>query len=285
MFKIVTHPGSAHKDDFLSAAVLLAIVGKAQIHRREPTRADLDDPATYVVDVGMEHDPQRHNFDHHQDPALPCAFHLVMQHLGYHEAAMQAFAWYRHMSMLDVKGPYRTAEHLGVDTSVLFASSSPIEGYLLSLFAGQTSLDHQDQLLCFMRNLGADMLALIDRKMQRLELLKAGAKVLPVKQYKAVFSDIHTTPKLAMDLYLRYLDDAQIVMSITPSSRGEGWELLRLGENTVVDFRAIGSSPAIRFVHGSGFMAKTFSRLPLPELLLLASQAVEVRPDEPARQP
>ena len=140
MYKIITHPGSAHKDDFMSVSILLATLGSAEIYRREATPEDLADPKTYVVDVGMVYDPEKHNFDHHQDPTFPCAFHLVMRYLGYHDAAMAVFGWYSHMSMMDVRGPYRTAKHLGVDTSILFASSSPIDGYILSCFSKLSSL-------------------------------------------------------------------------------------------------------------------------------------------------
>jgi len=274
MYRIITHPGSAHKDDFLSASVLLATLGKAEIFRREPTEADLADFNTYVVDVGLEHDPDRHNFDHHQDRTMPCAFHLIMQHLGYHESAMQMFAWYPHMSMMDVRGPYRTADHLGVDSQVLFAASSPIEGYILAAFAGVESLTHRDSLFKLMTDLGKDMLALIDRKMKRLERLKAEASVVQVKHLKAVTSDIKNSPKLAMELYLRFLDDDCIVMSIIPSNRGEGWQLLRLGDNTIVNFLAIAENPLVRFVHGSGFLAKTHTLLPMPEVIALACQAI-----------
>ena len=51
MYKIVTHPGSAHKDDFLATTVLLATLGDAEVFRREPTQADLDDPDTRVAAV------------------------------------------------------------------------------------------------------------------------------------------------------------------------------------------------------------------------------------------
>ena len=81
MYKIITHPGSAHKDDFMSVSVLLATLGDADVFRCEPTNEDLADLNTYVVDVGMGHAPERCNFDHHQDQALPCAFHLIMKHL------------------------------------------------------------------------------------------------------------------------------------------------------------------------------------------------------------
>jgi len=274
MHKIIAHPGSAHKDDFLSTCVLLAILNDADVHRREPTAEDLADPDTFVVDVGLEYAPDRHNFDHHHDPSLPCAFHLIMQHLGYHEAAMQVFSWYRHMSMMDVRGPYRTADHLGVDTSVLFTTASPIDGYILSLFARVTTLRREDPLYALMTSLGKDMTDLIDRKMQRLERLKSEALVVPVKHLKMIYSDIAHDPKLSMELYLRHLDDPLIVMSITPSNRGEGWELLRLGDNTLVDFRAITDHPAVRFVHASGFLAKTNARLPMEEAVSLASLAI-----------
>lgn len=274
MHKIVSHPGSAHKDDFLSVSVLLATLGKAEVFRREPTDEDLNDPDTYVVDVGLEFAPERHNFDHHQDSSLPCAFHLVMQHLGHHEAAMLMFAWYPHMSMMDVRGPYRTAEHLGVDSSIFFASSSPIDGYIISTFANLDSLNEQNPLFDLMKAIGENLIAMVGRKMERLERLKSEVRVVAVKQFKAVASEINESPKLSMELYLKFLNDEKVVMSITPSNRGEGWELLRLGDNTFVDFRAIKKNPEVLFVHGSGFLAKTHARLPLQDVIELACQAI-----------
>jgi hypothetical protein len=274
MYKIIAHPGSAHKDDFLSTCVLLATLDSAEVYRCEPTQADLDDPRTFVVDVGMEYDPIRRNFDHHQDPSLPCAFHLLMQHLELHDEATQAFAWYPFMSMIDVKGPHRTAEYLGVEASVLLTTSSPIEGYILSTFAKVTQLSVQDDLYRLMKDIGTDLLALIDRKISRFAQLKIEARILPVKQFKVVFSPIKKYPKLAMDMFLRYLDDELIVMSITPSNRCGGWELLRLGDSMIVDFHNIITCPEIRFVHANGFLAKTHTRLPLSELIPLACAAI-----------
>lgn len=276
MYRIVTHPGSAHKDDFLSACVLLATLDHAEVYRREPTDADLNDIDTYVVDVGLEYNPQRHNFDHHQDKSLPCAFHLIMEHLGHHDSATLMFAWYPHMSMIDVRGPYRTAEHLGIDTNILFAATSPIDGYILSQFAGASCFSEGDVFHALMKSLGENLIAMIDQKMQRLERLKREVQVVPVQHLKAVTSEIEDSPKLSMELLLKYLDDELIVMSITPSNRGDGWELLRLGDNSVVDFRLLEGNEAIRFVHGNGFLAKTHTRMPLSEALELASKAVKL---------
>lgn len=277
MYKIVTHPGSAHKDDFMSVSILLATLGAAEVHRREATEEDLNDPDTYVVDVGMHLEPERHNFDHHQDRNLPCAFHLVMQYLGYHEAAMMVFGWYVHMSMMDVGGPYKTAKHLGVETSVLFAASSPIDGYILSHFSRQKKMTEKDFFYRFMKDFGLDMIRMIELKMNRLERLKSEAQVVPVGDYKAIFSPIEENPKLSMELYLHLLDDNDIVMSITPSNRGKGWELLRLEDNYFVDFRTVAKEPEIRFVHVNGFIAKTTAMLPLARVLEIATRAIRPR--------
>lgn len=274
MYKVVVHPGSAHKDDFLSVSVLLATLDVSVVYRREATAEDLADPLTYVVDVGMEYDAGRRNFDHHQDQSLPCAFHLIMQHLGHHHSAMLMFEWYSHMSMMDVRGPYKTAEHLGVDTRILFAASSPIDGYILSRFSRVKALRKGDIFYVLLKELGQDLIAMIGLKMERLERLKAEAQVLPVKHLKAIVSTIDENPKLSMDRYLSFLNDDQIAMSITPSARGEGWEMLRLGDNASVDFRTVADNPKIRFVHANGFVAKTETLLPLEDALELATQAV-----------
>lgn len=284
MHKIIVHPGSAHKDDFMAVCVLLATLEKAVVLRREPTAAELADPAIYVIDVGMEYNPGKHNFDHHQDPTLPCAFHLVMSHLGLHDAAMATFIWYPHMSMMDVRGPYKTAEHLGVDSSVLFASSSPIDGYILALFSRLDRLTRRDLIYQFMRALGEDLIDMIGRKQKRLERLEAEASIVELGPYKALFSPIDEMPKLAVELFLRQLDDERIVMSITPSVRGDGWEMLRLDEHAAVDFTALAGEAEISFIHANGFLAKTHTRLEHEAIIRLARRAIRDVPLRLKRQ-
>ena len=274
MYKIIVHPGSAHRDDFLAVSILLTVLDPVEVFRREPTPEDLADPNTYVIDVGMEYDPKKNNFDHHHDPSLPCAFHLVMKHLGHHHDAMLMFGWYAHMSMMDVRGPYRTAEHLGIDTNVLFAASSPIDGYVLSRFSRLNTLTRHDMLYDLMKDLGRELIVLMGRKKERLERLKSETEIVQVKNLKAIISRIGDDPKLSMELYLRHLNDENIVMSITPSVRGGGWELLRLGDNTLVDFRAIEKNSDVHFVHATGFVAKTKSLLPVEQVVELAACSI-----------
>ncbi|MEZ4601578.1 MAG: MYG1 family protein [Syntrophotaleaceae bacterium] len=274
MQKIVVHPGNAHRDDFLSVCVLLATCGDAAVFRCQPTEEDLADPETFVIDVGMEYDPEKHNFDHHHDRTLPCAFHLIMQHLGYHEDAMQVYGWYPIMNMMDVDGPHKTAEDLGVDPGFLLASSSPIDGYVLSRFSLVSSLGKRDLIYKFMKEMGKALIGLIDQKKQRLELLKKEARVVEVKQFRAIVSTISEEPKLSMELFFRHLADPGIVMCITPSVRCRGWELLRLGNSSIVDFRTIANHPGIDFVHANGYVATTRNLLPFVEIVELASEAV-----------
>jgi hypothetical protein len=273
MHKIVVHPGSAHRDDFMAVSILLATVEDALVFRRDPTSEDLADPATYVVDVGMQYDPQLSNFDHHQDSSLPCAFHLVMQHLGYHEDAQLVYGWYPLMSMMDVKGPHKTAEYFGVDASLLLASASPIDGYILSRFSRIKTLGPDDLIYRFMQEMGKDLLVLIEEKKERLERLKKEAKVVPVQHLKAIVSHIDDNPKLAMELYLRYLGDPGIGICITPSVRGSGWELMRLKDHKDVDFRDIANHPQVRFVHANGYVAATHTLLPVEEVIELAARS------------
>lgn len=275
MMKIIVHSGRAHRDDFMAVSILLAsLVGPVQVFRRDPTSAELADPGTYVVDVGMDYAPQRHNFDHHHDPSLPCAFHLVMQHLGLHDDALQLFGWYPFMNMLDVGGPHKTAEYLGIDAEILFASASPIDGYVLGKFSELVCLGTEDLFYGFMKEMGQNLLLLIEEKKARLIRLKNEVQIFPLKQFRVVVSHIAENPKLAMELYLREMGDDKIAISITPSGRGPGWELLRLGENPWVDFRAIAGSPQICFVHANGHVATTHALLPLPEVLDLAARSV-----------
>ncbi len=95
MKAILTHPGSAHKDDFLACCLLIARHG-LPVWRRDPLPQDLDDPEILVVDVGGEHDPARGNFDHHQFPSdhpPVCSLSLVLQDLGLYEDARAFCEW------------------------------------------------------------------------------------------------------------------------------------------------------------------------------------------------
>jgi uncharacterized UPF0160 family protein len=89
---IVTHNGSFHADDVFACATLSIWADKNQystriIRTRDPS---IIERADYVIDVGMQYDPKKNRFDHHQkdgaglhENSTPFAsFGLVWKHFG-----------------------------------------------------------------------------------------------------------------------------------------------------------------------------------------------------------
>jgi len=137
MKAILTHPGSAHKDDLLACCLLVAR-HEIPVWRREPLEEDLADPGIVVVDVGGEHEPLRSNFDHHQFPRDHepiCALSLVLKNMGLYEDARSFCEWLEPAEWFDTRGPFQTAEWLGVERAVMNKLNSPIDITLLRRFA------------------------------------------------------------------------------------------------------------------------------------------------------
>jgi len=93
--KIAVHSGKFHADDVCAVATLLLYLGIADpesmaveiIRTRDKEQIG---EADYVFDVGMEYDPNRHRYDHHQDGGAGvrengisfAAFGLAWKHFG-----------------------------------------------------------------------------------------------------------------------------------------------------------------------------------------------------------
>lgn len=76
--KIITHAGKFHADEVLAVALLRAYGLNAPIERKfEVQDNELDDPLTFILDVGKHYDPKMGNFDHHQDVHLPATNILI----------------------------------------------------------------------------------------------------------------------------------------------------------------------------------------------------------------
>ncbi len=179
---ILTHPGGAHKDEFLACCVLLA-EHPAPIVRREPSPADLAAPAIAVVDVGHVHDPSLNNFDHHQlprDHVPTCSLSLVLQHLGLYEDARQFCDWLEPAEWFDCRGPNDTARWLGVERDIVFKLNSPIDGTLLRRFAQSAQLAPGDPLWEIMRLIGDDLLTYVRSLRQRLDFIARHAELWPL---------------------------------------------------------------------------------------------------------
>ncbi|MFH1497178.1 MAG: MYG1 family protein [Verrucomicrobiota bacterium] len=278
---ILTHPGSAHKDEFLAISVLLA-VRPVPVVRREPAADDLADPATLVVDVGHKHAPARNNFDHHQFPrdAVPtCSVSLVLQHLGLYQDAREFCDWLEPAEWFDCRGPGTTAKWLGVERDIVNKLHSPIDGTLLRRFAQSVEVRPGEPLWEIMRMIGEDLLGYIRGLRARIDFLSANTERWPLADTGLEILFLPRTeplpddPSAGLDRFIagRGLAD-KIIGTISPDRRGGGYGLTRFRDHPRLDFTRVAGEPDVHFAHAGGFVAKTGATAPrrLRELFVLA---------------
>jgi hypothetical protein len=287
---ILTHPGSAHKDEFLACCVLLA-TAPCPILRREPAEADLTDPAIAVVDVGHRHEPALNNFDHHQlpaDAAPTCALSLVLQHLGLYADARAFCEWLEPAEWFDCRGPNVTAKWLGVERDIVGKMQSPIDGTLLRRFAAAKLLSPGDPLWQIMHFVGTDLLDYVRNLRARLTFIGQHAEVwtldgltltaengsAPAIVFLPRTEPLPEDPSAGLDRYVteQCLDD-RVVALIAPDRRSTGYGLSRHRDHPRLDFTRLKAEPDVHFTHQRGFVAKTSATDPqrLRQLLLLAA--------------
>ena len=280
---IVTHPGGAHKDDFL-ACCLLAHLHSVPIQRREPTDEDLADVATCVVDVGGVHDAELNNFDHHQFPrdAPPlCALSLVLQNMGLYEDALSFCAWLRPAEWLDTLGPNETAKLMGVPRAAFSELNSPIDISLLNRFANQTELTPDDTIYQVMSMVGEDIVNYVRSLRERLDFLKQHSKWWTIETdadpINALFLEqsdvIANDPSFGLYAFIAEQEKADEVHALVyPDRRGSGFGLTRYEDCQRLNFSKIENQDDVRFAHKRGFVAKVEATDPdrLKELLGMA---------------
>lgn len=280
---IVTHPGGAHKDDFL-ACCLLAHLHGVPIQRREPTDEDLADSSICVVDVGGSHDPELNNFDHHQFPrdAPPlCALSLVLQSMGLYEDALSFCAWLRPAEWLDTLGPNKAAKLMGIPRTALGALNSPIDITLLNRFANHTELDPDSPIYQVMCMVGEDNVNYLRSLRERLDYLKQHGQYWTIETdgepIVALFLEQSDTiardPSFGIYAFIDSENkEDEIQALVYPDRRGNGYGLTRYNDCQRLDFSQIESHEEVLFAHKRGFVAKVSATDParLQEMLKLA---------------
>ena len=266
--EIITHPGGAHKDDFL-ACCLLAHQHRAPICRRDPSPEDIDDQHTAVVDVGGVHDPEMQNFDHHQFPRdhpPVCALTLVLQSLDVYEDAVLLCDWLPTAEYLDTRGPNDTAKWLGIDRDVLSKLNSPIDLALLSRFEKSTNLVPGEPLWEIMSYIGEDLLGYLRIMRLRLQYLEDKAEFWEVEAPHGNFEALYLPrtenndgdSSMGLGRYLQKIGKEDVVRALVyPDRRGGGYGLSRFNDHPSLDFYAIEGEEDVHFAHKRGFIAKT----------------------------
>ncbi len=267
---ILTHPGGAHKDEWLACSVLLAL-NPVPVVRRAPTIDELADPAVCVVDVGHEHDPDKNNYDHHQFPrehAPTCSLSLVLQSLNLYDDARQFCSWLETSEWLDSRGPFETAKWLGVDREILHQLNSPIDVTLLKRFAQESRLEPGDPLWEVMRMVGEDLLVYVRSLRERIEFIRSQAEFWefdhpdgPLRMLFMPRTDpLPDEPSFGIGRFIEELSDNEdVVGMVYPDRRGSGYALARFRDDRRLDFTRVTDEPDVHFAHVQGFVAKTSS--------------------------
>ena len=283
---IVTHPGGAHKDDFL-ACCLLAHLHGIPIQRREPTDDDLADRSICVVDVGGVHDPEHNNFDHHQfarDAPPLCALSLVLQSIGLYEDALSFCAWLRPAEWLDTLGPNETANLMGIPRTALSELNSPLDTTLLNRFAKHNELRPDNPIYSVMCMVGEDIVNYLRSLRERLNYLKEHAQYwtietddAPIQALYLEKSDvISDDPSFGIYAFIESEGkEDEIQALVYPDRSGDGFGLTRYNDSQRLDFSQIESHDEVRFAHKRGFVAKVDTTDPVRLKKLLENAIVK----------
>ncbi len=261
---IVTHNGNAHFDEFLAVSLILAV--KEEIHfyieRREPSTQELDDPDIYVVDIGGRHEPERKNFDHHQDLNIPASFVLLADYLHVSHFLSHS-PWWQFKDKIDRRGGFRVAKDFGLES--LDALHSPLETFMLKQFA-QSPISAYQHMKMFARDLIEH-----GRKLeQQIEFWKS-CQMIQIKDKRVA---VGMTEETGGSLPFFDTLSAPPHIRVNYDSRGEGWSLSTIRDAEGVDFARLANHPEIKFAHKNGFIAKTYRRLPLDKVFQLVEQAI-----------
>jgi hypothetical protein len=267
---IITHPGGAHKDDFLACSVLLHD-HPVSIFRREPNDSDLLDSSIAVLDVGGHHEPEKFNFDHHQFPRehVPtCALSLVLQYLGIYEDAREFCSWLEVAEWFDCRGPKDTAEWLEMDRDTLGKLNSPLDITMLKSFAAQTEHHPGEPVWEIMRMIGRDLFEFITGLRARLNEVSKYTEVWDIMRgesgFKVLFlprsDSLPDDASGVLGYQVKALGlEEEILAVVAPDSRGNGYGMRRFNDDLRLDFSRLEGEADIHFAHARGFIAKTSS--------------------------
>lgn len=286
MKAIVTHPGTAHADDFLSCCILAAKFG-APIYRREPTLIDLDDDQeTVVVDVGGKYEPAMLNFDHHHDQNIECALVLVLKWLELHEKFQRAYHWYENVDFRDRNGAKKLGSKYNITEEQMLELGSPVHNAVMTQFEKMDSLwpyalpyevSHytEEQIKSFslyevMRNIGKELIEYAekyDAAWQRLE---------SCERQNLRGHEVLINPSDDLTATGDFARKSKLSVMCSYDNRGEGWAILRCNDTPGINLSVLADHPQVAFAHKAGFIAKTKQRISVEELFSLLQSGGEL---------
>lgn len=256
---VVVHGGSSHLDEFMAVALFMAIkafdndgqVTPVKIQRRSPTGDEIRDPNVLVLDVGGVYDPERLTFDHHQFErgTKESAMGLFSSWAGIRDVIGKLFPWFETRVALDAVGPFATAKDAGVDWSTVAKFLGPWEDMILRKFEDASDDDRWEVVAPLARTVVGKFKAYDEVQESLVEKDVEGVEVYDF------------TP--CDPLMAREVSDALVGtrgVAIFHDDRGAGLTLLRLNDDSRIDFSRCEGDEAVTFAHKGGFIAKTVDK-------------------------
>ena len=272
----VVHPGEAHRDEFLTIGLALysgELDFNAPVLRKDPNESELCDPTVLVADVGRRYEPDKGNFDHHQNNDWnECAFSLYAHHVqieGKNARSLFAGApWFECTITADIRGPSGLAKWLGVGNKIPEGLLPPVEKAILH------HMSKQDQVSDFVKEAAmitiAHKVEIALHLQDRIDWIKDVGKESVVNGIP--FIVVPTSDPFGIAEYRKKFAE-HIAVSVTYDTHDPGWSIFRYDDDPRVDFRNLSNDPRICYVHGNGFLAKTATRCDLDTLKELISLA------------
>jgi len=266
--KIVTHPGRAHRDEFLACCIAARHIDKLTgsvpaIERRMVGSTDLADPSIWVIDTGGAFNAELSNFDHHQmTGGTRCAFDLVLEAVV---GSLDADAYRGHspwmavMSIHDNRGAQAGADALGMDMPTYMSTRSAVETAMVGWFGGLAQVHPESPLSYAMREIGRQILNEAESlSASHSNLLEAAAPpfmcgALKVWDLRGTWTEAQT---MAVAVINQAAKSRNVDVVLSNEGRSSGYGLYRTGRATAkLDFRRISSEQYVTFVHQTGFYA------------------------------
>lgn len=257
---IITHPGTAHLDDFLSTCLVIYKMGDIEeVHRKEPTREEINDSSIWKLDVGNKHDPDMKCFDHHQIVMDDCTLSLLLKNWELWEKAVKVYNWLKIAVAKDTKGPKEVIKLLNISYTALGSLDSFIERTILNLFQKREIIKKGSVIFSLMKVIGKQFFMLID---EYYKTIKAIERKIEFKRIKGVIVVFCYKNVKHSNMLVRILNEKKKEMwqderggiAVYPNNRPHGTiALRRYNDDKRVDFSKISKYEKVNYAHPQGF--------------------------------
>lgn len=279
---IITHSGSAHRDEFLAIAFILAKMKvTCPIYRREPRVEELKDPEVWVIDIGKQYNEKFNNYDHHQfevDHIPECSLSLIMKKFDLYYP--EYCGWIEPSEILDCKGPVGLAKHHHIKIEELYQTMSPIEDSIIADFEGLTEILPENWMYIGLLKIGNRLMNNITSAKRQIEEAEKIVEIEHIGNIDVMFYKDLVGPATAQVIRSRKNKSGKdIVVSVMPDNRSEGWKLFRYFDDERIDFNKCINDNRLSFIHKNGFVCTTTEKCSkdiLKELILKSQEGRKI---------